>query len=169
LEAEQKPVGGVAIRFLSGPLAEKTIYIQKSVTIIGRDAQNDIVVFDPKVSRRHACIRMVNGSWSIENLSQSSYIIVNQQRIQQGILQNNNVVSLGENTSFVFLVQQPIKQPTPSSHFTPPEIGRPIHQQLPGETPKPSSPALRSPNNIPPNISPSGTFLLPWWRWVCPR
>ena len=46
MEAEQKPVGGVAIRFLSGPLAEKTIYIQKSVTIIGRDAQNDIVVFD---------------------------------------------------------------------------------------------------------------------------
>jgi len=161
LEAEQKSVGGGAIRFLSGPLAEKTIYIQNSVTIIGRDAQNDIVVFDPKVSRRHACIRMVNGSWSIENLSQSSYIIVNQQRMQQGILQHNNVVSLGENTSFVFLVQQPVKQPTPSSHLTTPEIGRPIHQQLPGETPKPSSPALRSPNNIPPNISPSGTLLAP--------
>ena len=161
MEAEQKSVGGGAIRFLSGPLAEKTIYIQKSVTIIGRDAQNDIVVFDPKVSRRHACIRMVNGSWSIENLSQSSYIIVNQQRIQQGILQHNNVVSLGENTSFVFLVQQPVKQPTPSSHLTPPEIGNPIHQQLPGEKPKPSSPVLRWPNNIPPNITPSGTMLAP--------
>ena len=161
MEAEQKSVGGGAIRFLSGPLAEKTIYIQNSVTIIGRDAQNDIVVFDPRVSRRHACIRMVNGSWSIENLSQSSYITVNQQQIQHGILQHNNVVGLGENTSFVFLVQQPINQPTPASHFTPPEIGHPIHPQLPGKIPQPSSPVLRLPNNIPPNITPSGTMLAP--------
>ena len=57
MEAEQKVVNGVAIRFLSGPLAEKTIYIQKPVTVIGRDGQNDIVVHDQRVSRRHACIR----------------------------------------------------------------------------------------------------------------
>ena len=106
MEIEQKSVGGVAIRFLSGPLVEKTITIQKPVTIIGRDPQSDIVVFDPRVSRRHACIRMINGSWSIENLSQSSYITINQQQIQQGVLQNNNVVGLGEDTSFVFLVEQ---------------------------------------------------------------
>ena len=60
MEIEQKSVGGVAIRFLSGPLVEKTITILKPVTIIGRDPQSDIVVFDPRVSRRHACIRKVN-------------------------------------------------------------------------------------------------------------
>src|SRR5207244_8949827 len=74
---------------------------------------------------------------------------------------NKKIVSLQDNTNFDFLPQQPINQPTPSSHFTPQEIGRPIHQQVPGETPKPLSPALRSPNNIPPNISPSGTLLAP--------
>ncbi|HYX48370.1 MAG TPA: FHA domain-containing protein, partial [Ktedonobacteraceae bacterium] len=101
MEIEQKSAGGVAIRFLSGPLVEKTISIQKPETIIGRDPQSDIIVFDPRVSRRHACISMVNGSWSIENLSQSSFITINQQQVQHGILQNNNVVGLGENTSFV--------------------------------------------------------------------
>ena len=104
MEIEQKSVGGVAIRFISGPLVEKTITILKPVTIIGRDPQSDIVVFDPRVSRRHACIRMINDSWSIENLSQSSYITINQQQTQHGVLQNNNVVGLGENTSFVFPV-----------------------------------------------------------------
>ena len=161
MNLEQKPVSGVAIRFLSGPLIEKTIAIQKPVTIIGRDPESDIVVFDPKVSRRHACIRMVNGSWSIENLSQSSYITINQQQIQHGILQHNNVVGLGENTSFVFLVQQPMHQPTPSSHFISPEIDHPIYSHSPGETPKPSSPAIKIPNNIPANVSPSGTMLAP--------
>lgn len=108
LEAEQKPLGEIAIRFLNGLLAEKIIYIQKLVTTIGRDRQNDIVVLDPTVSRHHACIRWLNGSWTIENLSQSSYVAINQQRTQQGILQHNSVVSLGENISFVFLVQQPV-------------------------------------------------------------
>ncbi|MGZ6384646.1 MAG: FHA domain-containing protein [Ktedonobacteraceae bacterium] len=161
MEIEQKSVGGVAIRFLSGPLVEKTISIQKPVTVIGRDPQSDIVVFDPRVSRRHACIRMVNGSWSIENLSQSSYITINQQQIQHGVLQNNTVVGLGENTSFVFLVQQFINQTVPSSNFTAPEVVHPIYVQPRGETPKPSSPALRVPNNIPANVSPSGTMLAP--------
>jgi len=161
LEIEQKIVGGVAIRFLSGPLVEKTITILKPVTIIGRDPQSDIVVFDPRVSRRHACIRIINGSWSIENLSQSSYITINQQQIQQGILQNNTVVGLGENTSFVFLVQQSINQIVPSSNFTAPEMVHPIYLQPSGETPKASSPALRMPNNIPANVSPSGTMLAP--------
>jgi len=111
LDAEQKPLGEIAIRFLSGPLAEKIIYIQKPVTTIGRDKQNDIIVFDQRVSRRHACIRQLNGSWIIENLSQSSYVAINQQRTPQGILQHNSVVSLGDNISFVFLVRQPVAQP----------------------------------------------------------
>jgi ABC transport system ATP-binding/permease protein len=148
LEIEQKLVGEVSIRFLSGPLVERTIYIQKPVTIIGRDPLSDIVVFDPKVSRHHASISMENGSWSIENLSQSSYITVNQQQIQRGILQHNDVVVLGEDTSFVFLVQKSIDQPTPASHFTPPE--------------------KRVPNNIPPNISPSGTVLAPTMEMSVP-
>ena len=145
MEIEQKLAGGVAIRFLSGPLVEKTISIQKAVTIIGRDPQCDIVVFDPRVSRRHACIRMTNGSWSIENLSQSSYITINQQQIQQGILQKNNVVGLGEDTSFVFLIGQSINRTVPSSDLMTPEIGHPIYTQAAGETPKPSSPVLRVP------------------------
>jgi len=161
LNIEQKSVGEVAIRFLSGPLVEKTISIQKPVTIIGRDPQSDIVVIDPRVSRRHACIRLLNGTWSIENLSQYNYITINQQQIQHGILQNNNVVGLGENTSFVFLVQKSMQQTTPASNFTPPEIKLPIHQQPSAETPKLSSPVGREANNIPPNVSPTGTMLAP--------
>jgi ABC transport system ATP-binding/permease protein len=138
LEAEQKLVSVVAIRFLSGPLAEKTIYIQKPVTVIGRDTQNDIVVFDSRVSRRHVCIRRLNGSWAIENLSQTSYVAVNQQRIQHEVLQHNALVSLGENISFIFLIQEPVPQPSPS---------------------KPLDPLYRLPSNVLSDASPSGTVV----------
>ncbi len=161
LEAEQEPVSGVAIRFLSGPLAEKTISIQKPVTIIGRDVQNDIVVIDPKVSRRHASIRVINGSWSIENLSQTSYITINQKRIEQAILQHNDVVSLGENTSFVFLIQQHVNQPTSSLPSAQPAIDNPIIPQPSEEMPRSSDQFQKLPSDIPPNVSPSGTVLAP--------
>src|SRR5712691_6072859 len=114
LEAEQKPLSEVAIQFLNGPLAEKIISIQQAVTMIGRDAENDIAILDPKVSKHHACIRWHDGSWTIENLSLTSYVAINQQRTQQGVLQHNSVVSLGEHISFVFLAPQTVAQPQPA-------------------------------------------------------
>jgi ABC transport system ATP-binding/permease protein len=160
LKAQQKLVSGAAIRFLSGPLAEKIISIQKPVTLIGRDGQNDIVIHDPRVSRRHACIRWLSGSWTIENLSQTSYVTINQQRAQQGVLQHNSVVSLGGNISFVFLVQQPVAQPLQPS-ATELAIEYPAFPQSPMESPLPATPAPRLPANVPLNASPSATLLAP--------
>lgn len=111
MDQTAQPMSEAAIQFLSGPSAEKNIPIQKTEYFIGRHEQNDIVVFDPKVSRQHARIYYQDGSWSIENLSQNGSIFIEQQRVQQQKLQNNAVVHLSENTSFIFLiVQQPVAQ-----------------------------------------------------------
>src|ERR1700756_1006931 len=109
---EQKPVSQAAVRFLSGPLAEKVIFIQKLVTLIGRDKQSDIIVLDPRVSRLHASIRWQNESLTIENLSPNNFVEINKQQTQQGVLQHNSVVYLGRDTSFVFLIQQAPNQLT---------------------------------------------------------
>ncbi len=110
MDIEQKPVTGVAIRFLTGPLEAKTISIKQYVTVIGRDATCDIVILDQKVSRRHACIRWLGDSWTIENLSQTSFIALDQQRVQQATLGHNSVVHIGEGVSFAFLMQQSVVQ-----------------------------------------------------------
>ena len=155
MAVEQKQASGIAIRFLTGPLAEKTIIIQKPVTTIGRDERNDIVVLDARVSRRHACIRWQDNSWIVENLSQTNYVTIDQQQISQGILRHNSVVSLGKHISFVFLVSQPPVQ-TP--------------QQLPARQPSRPAPALamaHAPAAVEPEpaakisaaSSPSGTVL----------
>jgi ABC-type multidrug transport system ATPase subunit/pSer/pThr/pTyr-binding forkhead associated (FHA) protein len=161
LEAEQKVVSGVAIRFLSGPLADRTITIQKPVTEIGRDGQNDVVVPDQRVSRRHARILWQNGSWTIENLSQSSFVAVNQQRVQQGALQYDSVVSLGENTSFMFLVQSHGSQFPPLLPGTQPALPYFQTPQFPFKPPEAPVPERRLPGNVPSNASPSGTILAP--------
>ena len=67
------------IKFLTGPLAERTFVISKPVTTIGRDPTNDIVVGnDQKVSRYHARLLWQSGQWSIENVSQRSTLTVDQ-------------------------------------------------------------------------------------------
>ena len=121
------PDNEAAIQFLNGPLAEKIISIQKSECFIGRQEQNDVVVFDPKVSRQHARIFYQNSSWIIENLSQNGSIFIDQERVQQKELQHKVVVHLSENTSFVFLITQQaipqtvIRLPSPAaSSFTTP-------------------------------------------------
>jgi ABC-type multidrug transport system ATPase subunit/pSer/pThr/pTyr-binding forkhead associated (FHA) protein len=95
-----------SIKFLSGPLQGKTFSIQKPTITIGRDGANDIVVMnDLKVSRQHARLLWQDGAWSIERLSQSSFVSVNQQKIQQASLANNTIVALGDTTTFVFLTE----------------------------------------------------------------
>jgi ABC transport system ATP-binding/permease protein len=101
------------IKFLTGPLAERTFAISKPVTTIGRDPTNDIVVGnDQKVSRHHARLLWQSGQWSIENLSQRSTITVDQRPAQQAIIRDRSVIGLGEDTSFVFLAvaEAPVQQ-----------------------------------------------------------
>lgn len=105
MSADSKPPFVSSIKFLTGPLAGKTFQIQKAVTELGRDANNDIVIFDPKVSRQHAYIRWGNGSWIIENRSQKGPVTVNQRRIQKVALEHNSIVGLGDDTTFVFLTE----------------------------------------------------------------
>ena len=136
MEVTPNSVSEAAIRFISGPRAEETISLQKAESFLGRHELNDIVIFDPKVSRQHARIYSQNGTWMIENLSQNSIIALNQEPVQKGILQHNVVVSLSENTSFVFLIQpsvaQTLIQPRTSNPHTPIPPTLPfIHQMTP--------------------------------------
>ena len=143
-----------SIRFLSGPLAGKTFQINKAITTIGREANNDIIVKgDQKVSRTHARIIWSNGSWSIEKLSQQNIVTVNAQQVQQAALSDGNTIGLGEDTSFVFSIKpDTLYQSTPPAmpRYQPPTIA--AQPQYPMQTP-PSSPYMTPPQPSAP-ISP---------------
>jgi ABC transport system ATP-binding/permease protein len=160
---EQLPVDEVVIRFLSGPLAGKTFDIKRTEITIGRDQQNDIVVLDPKVSRRQARISWRNNAWTIENLSSTNYIAIDEQRVQQGELRHNSEVNLGESTRFVFLVPQPTVQAAPDFATIPvipgpdPTIAvNPVHEVTVSTVSEPQPPSGDGER-----ASPSATMLAP--------
>jgi ABC-type multidrug transport system ATPase subunit/pSer/pThr/pTyr-binding forkhead associated (FHA) protein len=126
------PVQGL-IKFLTGPLAGKPFPIKKAITTIGRDPSNDIAVEqDPRVSRYHARLLWNNGKWSIENVSQKAQLTVNQQSTRQAVIQNNAIISLGTDTSFVFFshAEPPIQQ---GAAFDTPPVVTP--QPVPAQPP----------------------------------
>src|ERR1051326_8485795 len=101
-----------SITFLSGSLAGQSFEVAKPEVTIGRESTNDIVVpGDPRVSRNHARLRWENGIWTIENLSQQNVISVNQEPVYRTVLQDNQVITLGQVTKFVFHVQASAEAP----------------------------------------------------------
>src|SRR5215469_16771461 len=74
------------IKFEKGPLSGTTFDIVQPITTIGRYKSNDLSVADRKVSRLHARLIWNDGAWSIEKLSQTSFVSVDRQRIERSAL-----------------------------------------------------------------------------------
>ncbi len=127
MDVLNKSQGLGSIRFLTGPLAGRTIQISKPMMTIGREPTNDIVISDPLVSRQHA--RLVNngGQWSIEKLSLQNVVTVNQRDVQQSPIADRDTIGLGNGTTFLFLVSPDLaapavslQQPAPQNPYMPP-------------------------------------------------
>jgi ABC-type multidrug transport system ATPase subunit/pSer/pThr/pTyr-binding forkhead associated (FHA) protein len=152
MEVGEQVAGEAIVKFLNGPLAGQRLALKPPVITIGRDPQNDIVVSDPRVSRRHASIRWQRGLWQIENLSHTSYIAIDQQRTARGHLENNAVVHLGSEISFVFTFQ-PIASHGPYAPY--------MHEQGATTPIIPASELLRRVPRVGAETSPTGTVLAP--------
>jgi FHA domain/FhaA, N-terminal domain len=68
--------------------------LEKPIINIGRQSNNDLVVMDPRVSRQHAQIRIVERSVTIYDLGSSGGTFVNSQRITNQVLVPGDVISL---------------------------------------------------------------------------
>jgi pSer/pThr/pTyr-binding forkhead associated (FHA) protein len=70
----------LVIREPGKPLRE--FQLEKGPYTLGRDEENDIVVSDETVSRKHARIKFENGSFIIEDLKSTSGVYVNRKKIE---------------------------------------------------------------------------------------
>ncbi|MDQ6644386.1 MAG: FHA domain-containing protein, partial [Chloroflexota bacterium] len=104
MNTQQDQQSLASITFVKGSLSGKKFQIVKPITTIGRQSDNDIVVPDQKVSRHHVRLVHDNGSWSIEKLSQSSPVTINQKSTEKEAIQHNSTIGIGEDTSFLFLL-----------------------------------------------------------------
>lgn len=87
----------------TGPDSGKVYPIDKSEVFIGRDLNNEVVINDQEVSRRHARVFVQGGNYVIEDLGSTNGTSVNGQRIMGPyILKAGELITFGENVNLLF-------------------------------------------------------------------
>jgi predicted component of type VI protein secretion system len=86
-----------------GPGAGKVYPLEGPELFIGREQNNDIIINDPEVSRRHARLFAKGGSYGIEDLGSTNGTLINGQRIAgQTILRGGETINFGEHIILIF-------------------------------------------------------------------
>ncbi len=78
----------------------QTVPLDKTI-VIGRSPSNDIVLKEPKVSRKHAEIQYAAGKYIILDLESSNGTFVGGKKVSEHTLQPNDEITIG-NTKMVF-------------------------------------------------------------------
>lgn len=87
----------------SGPSVGKVYPLDKNEVFVGRDLNNDIVINDPEISRRHARMFSQGTGYMLEDLGSTNGSFVNGQRLMgPHNLRPGDVVTFGERLSLVF-------------------------------------------------------------------
>ena len=87
----------------TGPNPGKAFELTKNEIYIGRDINNDIVINDSEVSRKHARLILQAGGFVLEDLGSTNGTFVNGQRLMgPHVLRAGEVVLFGENVSLAF-------------------------------------------------------------------
>ncbi|HEY5526316.1 MAG TPA: DUF3662 and FHA domain-containing protein [Candidatus Anoxymicrobiaceae bacterium] len=85
----------------SGGGASPVFDISTQPVQIGRIADNDIVLPDPNVSRVHARVELLDGSYVVTDLESTNGTWLNEKRVSSSKLNENDVIRLGS-TRFIF-------------------------------------------------------------------
>jgi sigma-B regulation protein RsbU (phosphoserine phosphatase) len=83
--------------FQAGPNAGRRYKLGDGDYIIGRRSDCQIFVPDMRVSRQHARIRRENSQWAIEDLGSNNGTYVNGQRVQSGVLHDQDEIVIANN------------------------------------------------------------------------
>jgi predicted component of type VI protein secretion system len=165
----------------SGPTPGTVFELSKNETYIGRDINNDIVINDSEVSRKHARVVLQGGGYVLEDLGSTNGTFVNGQRLMgPHVLRPGELIMFGENVGLAFEAGYDenatmVASPGPAAAYSPPpatprETYTPPASQPAGPMPPPASQPMYS-GQVPPG--PAEIFPEPLpekknrtWLWV---
>ena len=104
-EMETRPLPRNAYLTLQGT---RVIPLNRPFIKIGRQLDNHIILEDPRVSRSHAQIKLVNDSFMIFDMNSTGGTFVNGERTEQSVLYPGDVVSLA-GVVFIFSQEMPAR------------------------------------------------------------
>jgi pSer/pThr/pTyr-binding forkhead associated (FHA) protein len=95
---------GAKLIIRHGSAPQQEYEISGDSTVLGREAINEVVLFDPEVSRQHTRIILQDGRYIIEDLGSTNGTFVNEHRITSATpLNNGDLIEVGEATKITFL------------------------------------------------------------------
>ncbi len=94
---------GYRLIMSSGPSIGKVFSLEKPEMFVGRDLNNDIVINDPEISRRHARFVLHSGGCMLEDLGSTNGTFLNSQRITGPVaLTHGQMITFGEKIRVYF-------------------------------------------------------------------
>ena len=90
--SEQKKEPRTAFLIVDG---NRAISLERPVTSIGRKKDNHIVIKNQHVSRYHAQIRNIKGSYVLMDLESTVGTSINGKKVKQAFLKDGDVISIG--------------------------------------------------------------------------
>ncbi len=85
------------ITVVRGPARGRTFLLGPRRVVLGRDDSADIVLGDPRVSRRHAEIRPAEaGTWILQDLGSTNHTFLNGRRVRQALLREGDELTVGD-------------------------------------------------------------------------
>lgn len=149
---------GFRLVMRAGPSAGKVYPLDKNELFIGRDLNNDVIINDPEVSRRHARLFLQGSNFVIEDLGSTNGTQINGQRIMgPHILRPGELVIFGEHVSLVYEAVEPEMDATiASSGARIAPTAQPQYAASPQPAYQPPQPAYQPPQ--PAYVPPSQPF-----------
>lgn len=140
-----------------GPSPGKVFPLMKNEVTIGRDINNEIVINDAEISRKHCRLVMTADGFVIEDLGSTNGTWVNERRISsQHLLRNGESIRLGDNITLIYeMVGFDADATVASSSAPPPTRQAPPPPQYQQEPPQRSSQAQQYGGQVPPSDEPA--------------
>jgi hypothetical protein len=90
----QRPTAGARLHALDGDIEPSEIELE-TLTFVGRTPENQVRIYKPAVSRRHAQIASTDSGWLLRDLSSENGTYVNGQRVTERLLADGDRVQFG--------------------------------------------------------------------------
>ncbi len=154
----------IPLRFeIRHPSHREEVSSDSDFVVFGRDPSCDIVIKNPRCSRRHASVRIVPEGYHLLDMGSSNGVYVLGQKVDDAIIREGDVFSMGD----VFVRILPEDMPATLA-MAQPKADRTVMQARPAIEPprRPLPPPLRPEPRTPP-LGPAAPALAPRVLAIC--